>query len=118
MVMFIVMLVILLGNILFTLISSQARFSHHKVSRIQAFYAAQAGMNYALEQLRTGAWTVGVDCPGGSPCTLVDGDFPHTIVNSEVEITILPRIDAGCVNPPANVEACVVCSVDYTFAAP
>jgi len=39
--------------IAFVILTSQARFTHHNVSRIQAFYAAQAGTNYALEMLRT-----------------------------------------------------------------
>lgn len=51
-----VLVVILLANILLGLVSSQSRLTHHQVSRIQAYYAARAGVNYAIEQLRLGNW--------------------------------------------------------------
>lgn len=50
------MIVIVLANVMLNIMSSQSRLTHHQVSRIQAYYAAQAGMNYALEMLRIGTW--------------------------------------------------------------
>lgn len=54
-----VLVVILLANILLGLVSSQSRLTHHQVSRIQAYYAAKSGINYAIEQLRLGNWLAG-----------------------------------------------------------
>ncbi|MCX5714045.1 MAG: hypothetical protein NT033_04405, partial [Candidatus Omnitrophica bacterium] len=55
----VVFVVVALANIILSFMHSQSRLTHHQVSRIQAYYAAQAGMNYALEQLRTGNWKAG-----------------------------------------------------------
>jgi len=52
----VILVVVWLANIALVLISSQSRFTHHQISRIQTFYAAQAGINYALERLRLGDW--------------------------------------------------------------
>jgi Tfp pilus assembly protein PilX len=48
----ILLMVVILANIVLNFITSQSKLSSHGVKRIQAFYAAQAGVNYALEQLR------------------------------------------------------------------
>ncbi|MFH1339272.1 MAG: hypothetical protein ABIH40_05475 [Candidatus Omnitrophota bacterium] len=50
----VILAVVFVANIALVLISSQSRLTHHQVSRIQAFYAAQAGINYALERIRQG----------------------------------------------------------------
>ena len=47
-----VVMVIILGTIVLGVMLSQNRFSHHKVSRIQAYYASIAGLRYASEMLR------------------------------------------------------------------
>ena len=47
-----VVMVIILGTIVLGVMLSQNRFSHHKVSRIQAYYASLAGLRYASEMLR------------------------------------------------------------------
>jgi Tfp pilus assembly protein PilX len=56
MILFIVLGVILVVGVLaiavLRLISSQARLTHHQVTRIQAQYAAKAGVIYALDKLR------------------------------------------------------------------
>ena len=51
-----IFIVIILSAIILQIISSQSRLTHHQVSRIQAYYASQAGMVYALEELRIGGW--------------------------------------------------------------
>lgn len=43
-----------LAGVVLSLISSQGRLTQHQVSRIQAQYAAQSGMNLAYEKLRIG----------------------------------------------------------------
>jgi Tfp pilus assembly protein PilX len=48
----ILLVVVILANIILNFVSSQQRLNTHQVKRVQAYYAAQAGVNYALEQLR------------------------------------------------------------------
>ena len=48
----ILLVVVILANIILNFITSQSRLTTHQVKRVQAYYAAQAGVNYALEQLR------------------------------------------------------------------
>jgi len=48
----ILLIVVILANIVLNFVSSQQRLNTHQVKRVQAYYAAQAGVNYALEQLR------------------------------------------------------------------
>jgi Tfp pilus assembly protein PilX len=79
-----IFIVIILANILMTIISSQSRLTHHKVSRIQAYYAGQAAMNYAFEQIRTGLWPIPPDTSGtytlcNSGCTVNDTDIPFPV---------------------------------------
>lgn len=50
----ILFMVMMLANLVLNLINSQSRLTNHQVRRIQAYYAAQAGTNYAFEQLRLG----------------------------------------------------------------
>jgi len=54
MTLFAILLVIILANIILRIMSSQSRLTHHQVSRIQADFAAMAGINLALEKLRVG----------------------------------------------------------------
>jgi len=44
--------VILLSGVVLNLITNQSKLTDHQVKRMQAYYAAQAGMNYGFEQLR------------------------------------------------------------------
>ncbi len=110
----------ILGAILMNFMASQARLTHHQVSRIQAYYAALAGMNYAYERLRTGAWTA-VNCPAGAPCHLntLDANFTATFPGSisDVEITLVPFNTAPCINPPAplGINACIYSQAIYTY---
>lgn len=55
----ILLVVAILANIILNFISSQSSFTNHQVKRIQAYYAAQSGVNYAREQLRlnNAAWS-------------------------------------------------------------
>jgi Tfp pilus assembly protein PilX len=90
----VILVVVWLANIALVLISSQSRFTHHQVSRIQAFYAAQAGINYALERLRQRddlTWipgsgeTITKDLCNQSSCDVEDSEIPFY-----VEISIGP----------------------------
>jgi len=48
----ILLVVSILANIILSFIVSQASLTTHQVKRMQAYYAAQAGVNYAIEKLR------------------------------------------------------------------
>src|SRR3989338_8661960 len=82
------MIVVVLANVMLNIMSSQSRLTHHQVSRIQAYYATQSGMNLAIERLRTGNWTEGsyclgptqVSCSGFSAAnTIIDSDIPYPV---------------------------------------
>ncbi len=85
----------MLAGVIIKIISSQGRLTHHQVSRIQAYYAAQAGMNLAIEKLRIGEWVppasgstlIKTLCKSG--CDVNDLDIPYTVT-----ITIYPLNDA------------------------
>jgi len=103
-----VILVIILGNIILGLMFGQNRFTQHKVSRIQAYYAGIAGIRYAEEMLRTNQWlplpiesgtplgtgtnyTCGVLCGKVSPCTATpECPAANTISSSIPADTDLP----------------------------
>jgi len=92
----VILVVVWLANIALVLISSQSRFTHHQVSRIQAFYAAQAGINYALEKLRTGEWPLGASdryycINGDAEMTCTDGNLNDEDIPFGVEIRIYPQ---------------------------
>ncbi len=108
------LIVVILANVILSFIFSQSRFTHHKVSRIQASYAAQAGMNYALDKLRTGNWTI--PAPGNiSVYPLNEPYFPASVKN--VTITLTPRGTAGCA-PPGNATVCINATANYTSTTP
>lgn len=73
------MIVIVLANAMLNIMSSQSRLTHHQVSRIQAYYAAQAGMNLAIERLRTGTWGSGEYSLCKSGCIVNDTDIPYRV---------------------------------------
>ena len=87
----VIMLVIVLANIILMIVRSQSRLTHHQISRIRAYYAAQAGRNYALEMLRLGTWTVPTAaepnpqtrriCSAAGPgCNLVNSGLPYDVI--------------------------------------
>ncbi|MCX5699037.1 MAG: hypothetical protein NTX01_05025 [Candidatus Omnitrophica bacterium] len=72
----VIMVVVILATVVLRIISNQSRLTHHQVSRIQAQYAAKAGVLYALDKMRrnddaacwpsTGSYT---GCMSSSPAT-------------------------------------------------
>mgnify|MGYP001608167276 CR=1 FL=1 len=94
-----VLMTIVLAGIILNIITSNARFSHHQVSRVQAYYAAMAGVNYAVERLRSGSeascWpATGIIsrkiCRTGgtciSVCDPIDDTLPPSI--SQIDISV------------------------------
>lgn len=101
-----IMVVVVLANVIMGIISSQARLTHHQVTRMQAYYAAQAGMNLAMENLRTGTWTTGTYSLCSAGCTVNDPNIPY-----RVDITIsAPDPNTGIRN--------VSITTTYTYTAP
>lgn len=131
-----IFIVILLANILVGIMVSQSRLTRHKTSRIQAHYAAMAGINYAYESLRTGSWAmpapsyVNAICkiagvtPQGVACGVVDTNFPNNIPYILIAVAANGAgafsVGAGPnqVNFPACVtssSACIYAYSNYTY---
>jgi len=118
-----IIIAIVLANVVLNVMSNQSRLTHHEISRIQGYYAAQAGAIFAYERLRSGAWVAGVNCTAAVPCSLAALDpefrdanhgFPASI--ADVTITIVPVGTAPCINPPGN-STCVYSRADYAYTA-
>lgn len=102
-----VLIVAVLAGVILTIILSQARLSYHQIGRTRAYYAALAGMNLAMENLRLGKWDTGSYAIGRC-CTAIcsenctcDFDIPYC-----VNITI---VAANATSRQINL------SVDYTY---
>lgn len=118
----ILVIAIVLTNVVLSLILNHARLTQHQTGRIQGYYAALAGVNVALENLRTGVWSyvpdpahpgipLGNDCadPGigvVSNCRVTDPDF-----NSPDSPIIMDFDDldaAGVAQPTVEIVFCPV----------
>ena len=122
------LIVVLLANVVLSLMSSQSRITQHQIGRIQAFYAAQAGMVYALEMLRkgtaSGGWNQASCAPPG--CAFPDANFPSTVrdpvsnTTSQIRIVFCPQgltcnpSTTPCVTPAADYPFCINVTADYT----
>lgn len=65
-------LIVILSGIILRIVLSQGAYTKHQQSRIQAQYAAFAGMNYAFEKIRV----------GNDPNWPASGDYTHKICRS------------------------------------
>ena len=90
----VIIVVVVLSTAILRIIANQLRLTHHQVSRIQAQYAAKAGVIYALEMLRRKdvGWTssgkyVKTMCKSG--CDINDLSLPDSI--QQVDITVYDR---------------------------
>ena len=121
----IIMVVVVLSIVILRMIANQSRLTNHQVTRIQAQYAAKAGMVYALEMLRTGAWVYSVSppvntCPNPGGCVVVDPDFTSSILNRQFRVIFCPSgticsLAANYCTPPAGYGFCINSSVDFTY---
>jgi Tfp pilus assembly protein PilX len=119
-----ILVAVILGTAIIKLMSSQARLTHHQLSRIQAYYASQAAINYAREKLRTGAWVPGTDCnTTTSLCNAgtvgldlsPTGDFkPNSI--TAMSLVITPSGVGSCGR--TDIKACISCTATYTYTTP
>ena len=100
----VILVVIILITVILRIIAHQSRLTHHQVSRIQAEYAAKAGLVYALDKLRrnddtnwpaAGTYTKCMARTGWvvvSPCTTLDiteNDLPRSIDHIEIFVNDL-----------------------------
>ena len=101
----VIMVVAILSTVILRVIANQSRLTHHQVSRIQAQYAAKAGVIYALDKLRrnnpvdpdfacwpaAGTYTntmfrSGLATFGPPPCVVIEPALPNSI--AQVDITV------------------------------
>ena len=106
-VLFVILLTVIIANAVLIIISSQFRLSHHQVTRIRAFYAVQAGVNYTIEKLRLGQWTTGTYSICSSGCDVNDPDIPYRV-----------NINVGSSGSGINNTRRITASVDYTYSGP
>ena len=112
-VMVAVMITVLLAAVTLRFMLAQGRLDRHQINRIRAFYAAQAGMAYAMEMLRNGDWLVGgadqVFCFNDAACPGVDV-YDDPDIFFPVRITIHTRGEGPSTHPEV---APVTVFVDY-----
>jgi type II secretory pathway component PulK len=106
----VVFVVLILAAVVLSTMDQLSRQTHHRASRIQAYYAALAGMNYGYEMLRTGAWSIPSNVNWNDP------SFPHVLVGRNVNIAVVTPANcpAGTAPPPGTL-ACISVTVDYTY---
>ena len=89
-----ILVVVTLSTVMLRIMLSQSRLTHHQVSRIQAQYAAKAGVIYALEKLRRNddtCWSSGsyiriMRKSGAATCVVIEPNLPNSV--SQVDITV------------------------------
>lgn len=117
----VVMIVVILTGIILGIMLSHSRLTAHQVNRSQAYYAAFAGMNLALENLRAGVWQyvdgVTNDCPDSTPCVVSTTDFPPSVTGIEVRFCPHDQVCIGAAGrpckPPTGIDFCLNCTATY-----
>lgn len=80
-----VLIVVVLANVMFSMMNSHSRQTHHQISRIKAYYSDQAAMNLAIDKLRLGAppagtgWGAGTYSLCSSGCTVNDPAIAYPV---------------------------------------
>jgi len=112
-----VLISVILAGVVLNIITSQNRLTQHKVDHIRAYYAAQAGMVYAIEMLRKGSWTYPGSCPNNAPCSLPASETDPYL--TRVRIVLCPSgnicgttMTTAC-TPPVGYNFCVTTLFDY-----
>jgi len=122
-VMSMIIAVVIIAGAVMNIMLNQSRRTQHSVGRIQAYYASQAGLFYAMEKMRQGSWVAGSDClPTSVPlCSYTfaaDDFYPPSIDGNQVFIIIRKNGTSGCnsssVPPPPNGSNCISVKTTYT----
>lgn len=123
-----IFIIFVLAGIIAGLITSHSRLTRLQISRMQAYYAGMAGINYALARLSlpsssAQAWT-SASCPNATPCEVTDS-WPNYVKSVKV---IFCDPGATCGNagyttpctpiPGPGLNFCVYSVVDYTYTPP
>ncbi len=117
------LIVLILASVLLNIMLSQSRFTQHQTGRIQAYFASQAGLNYAIEKLRLGNDPLNWPFPAAgnysrtlcrSGCDVIESALPFSV--SLVNITVYAPNSPGCLNPPQNAY-CISATANYTSPA-
>lgn len=110
------LVIVLLANVVLNLISSHSNLSNHEIRRTQAFYAAQAGINYAYEQLRLGnpVWQNALNIKICSSASAASCSGPNDFVEPFFPASI--NYVAITVGPPAYSNRTITALVNYTFS--
>ena len=131
------------ANVAMNITLSQSRLTRHKVSRIQAYYATTAGVNYALDKLRRADdpfnWPIPTAanpvvshymCRTAPPCFGDAASIQEPGLSTAIEFVLIRVAIAGAptnnpvvttpplwpqCNPPAGVNTCVNARAVYTF---
>jgi len=134
------LVVVSLVTVMLSFILSHARLTHHQTSRIQAYYASMAGINYALEKLRLGNdnnWQLpalpannyyhylcqnnSVSQCASDSAPVIESDLPSSI--QYVQIRVAARNTSGTSEWPGGCYpsqgiTCVNARTYYTYTAP
>ncbi len=99
----VIMVVAMLSIVILRIISNQSRLTHHQLSRIQAQYAAKAGVLYALDKLRRNddaSWTNIIPpavyvikrmckqstCPDGNSADIIETSLSPSIQQVDINV--------------------------------
>jgi len=123
-----ILAIVILANLIMTMMLSSSRLTHHKVSRIQGYYASLAGVNYAINRLAlktdalwpaTGTYvrnicntnagcTFSAAVPLPATCHINEPNFPCSV--RYVEVTV--GAPAGGINSTRRIDARTI----YTYS--
>jgi hypothetical protein len=111
-----VLVVVGVAAAVLAIVGSESRLTFHQTSRIRAYYACSAGLNYAIEQIKKGVYAIPVLLnPNSYTWQKDDSGLPY-----EVKIKIYPQ---GADPPSTEASAKVGCApitatVDYKYGPP
>lgn len=109
-----ILIVTILANVALNFVLNQSRLSTHQVHRIQAYYAAIAGMNLTIEMLRTNTWSAD---PGVTKYACINGCVDSVTPNYSVADTDIPfnvQITIGPREAALNRTTALTITTDFT----
>ncbi len=125
----VIIFAVILGSVVLNIVLSNTSLSRKHVGRVQAYYAALAGMNYGYERLSRNDDPTHWPMPASGLtytnhiCNSAFHSCPDYVVNdetlvkaiSEIEITVSERSNSACAahSPPGGVDACIAVKVTY-----